>query len=90
MTTLIHFSPASTANFQFNPVLDGQTYTVICTYNNYSPRFYFNVYDNNGNLIVSRPIIASPDNYNIDLVKGFFTTSSMIFRASSQNFEINP
>jgi hypothetical protein len=88
MTTLINFNPASTANFQFNPVLDGITYTAICTYNLYAPRYYVNIYDNNGTLIVTRPIIASPDNYDIDIVEGYFTTSKLIYRTSSRNFEI--
>jgi hypothetical protein len=88
MTTLINFDPASTANFQFNPVLDGITYTAICTYNLYAPRYYVNIYDNNGTLIVTRPIIASPDNYDIDIVEGYFTTSKLIYRTSSRNFEV--
>ena len=88
MTTIINFAPAPTANFQFNPVLDGISYTAICTYNNYSPRYYINLYDNNGSLIVSRPIIASPPNYDIDLVQGYFTSSKLIYRASSRNFEV--
>lgn len=87
-TTLVNFNPSTNANFQFNPTLDGITYVAICTFNLYGQRYYINIYDNYGNLIMVRPIIASPDNYDINIVKGFFTTSTMVFRASSQNFEI--
>jgi len=90
MTTIINFDPAPTANFQFTPVLDGIPYIAICTYNNYSPRYYINIYDNNGTLIMSRPIIGSPNNYDINLVEGYFTTSKLVYRTSSRNFEITP
>ena len=90
MATITNFAPSSTGNFQFNPVLDGLTYVAICTYNNYSKRYFINIYDNYGNLIVSRPIIASPPDYPIDLVKGYFTTSSLVFEDFSQNFIVTP
>ena len=90
MTTIINFEPAADFNFQFNPVLDGLTYIAICPYNNYAPRYYINIFDNNGTLIVSRPIIGSPDHYDINLVAGYFTTSTLVYRASSRNFEITP
>lgn len=90
MTTFIQFDPASTANFQFNPVLDGITYVAICTYNSYGQRYYFSIYDNNGALIVSRPIIASPPDYAINLVFGYFKTSTLVYRYNSRVFEITP
>ena len=90
MTTLINFEPAPDSNFQFNPVLDGSTYVAICPYNNYSPRYYVNIFNNNGTLILSRPIIGSPDNYDINIIEGYFTTSKLIYRTSSRNFEITP
>jgi hypothetical protein len=88
--TIIQFQPASTANFQFNPVLDGITYVAICTYNNYSPRYYINIYDTNNLLILTRPIIASPDDYDINIVQGYFKTSKLIYRTSSRSFIITP
>ena len=90
MTTLVQFKPSNFANFQFNPVLDGISYTAICTWNIYAPRYYINIYDNNGTLIVTNPIVASPDNFDIDLVFGYFKQSTLVYRASSNNFEISP
>jgi len=88
--TVIPFQPSSTANFQFNPVLDGITYVAICTYNNYSPRYYINIYDTNNVLILSRPIIASPDYYDINIVQGYFKTSKLVYRASNRSFIVTP
>jgi len=90
MTTLIRFNPTPFANFQFNPTLDGVNYVGICTWNLYGQRYYVNIYDNNSNLIFSRPLTASPDNYDINLAFGYFQTSTLVYRASSNNIEINP
>jgi hypothetical protein len=90
MPTIINFAPASTANFQFSVVLDGLSYTAICTYNNYSQRYYINIYDNYNILILSRPIIASPPDYGINLAQGYFNTSTLVFEDKSQNFVVTP
>lgn len=90
MTTLIQFNPVEGSNFQFNCTLDGQPYTAIITWNFYSPRYYINIYDTGGNLIVINPLTGSPDNFDIDLIFGYFTTSTLVYRVSSNNFEINP
>lgn len=87
MTTLIPFTPAPNANFQFQCTLDGAPYNVICTFNPYGQRYYVSVYDLSGARIFTRPLIASPSFYNVSLTLGFFDTS-VIFRESSQTFEI--
>lgn len=87
MAQIIPFAPSDSANFQFQPTLDGVQYNCICTFNAYAQRYYFSVYDLSGALIVTRPVIASPTFYNIDLLGGYFDTT-MIFRDSSQSFEI--
>jgi len=90
MTTLVQFNPSPYANFQFNPTLDGINYTALCTWNLYSSRYYISIYDNNGTLVVTNPLIASPDNFDINLVFGYFQTSKLVYRASSNNFEVTP
>lgn len=90
MTTFTDFSPSVAGPFQFEPELDGQTYSVIVTWNVYSQRWYVNIYDLSGNLIVSIPNIGSPLNHDINLVAGYFTTSTLIFRQANQQFEVNP
>jgi len=88
MTTFISFNPSPSANFQFSPVLDNINYNAICTFNVYGQRYYIQIYDLTGNLVLSRPLIASPDDYNINLVIGYFTTSTLVYRASSGNIEV--
>jgi hypothetical protein len=88
--TIVPFNPIPSSNFQFNCTLDGQPYTAIITWNYYSPRYYINIYDTAGNLIVSNPMVGSPDNFDINLVYGYFQTSNLIYRVTSNVFEINP
>lgn len=90
MTTFVQFDPTPFANFQFNPTLDGTDYVAICTWNIYGERYYLNIYNNNGTLIVTNPLVASPDDFDIDLVYGYFTTSKIVYRNSSNNIEIIP
>lgn len=88
--TVIPFAPSALANFETQVTLDGNLYTLICTFNAYGQRYYFSLYDLNQSLVLSRPIVASPDDFDIDLIRYFFTTSTMVFRGSSQSFEITP
>lgn len=87
MTTLIPFNPAPNANFQFQCTLDGAPYNVICKFNAYGQRYYVYVYDLNGTLVFSRPLIASPSFFNVSLTLGYFDTT-MIYRETSASFEI--
>ena len=87
--TITVFNPNPNANFTFKPTLDGVTYTAICTWNLYGQRYYISIYDNVGTLMVSRPIIGSPDDYDINIIKGFFT-SSLVYRVSSNSFIVTP
>ena len=90
MTTFTTFTPSTVAPFQFNPVLDGTTYIATCTWNVYGNRYYINIYTQTRNLIMSRPIIGSPNNYNINLLFGYFKTSTLVYRNSSNQFEVTP
>ena len=90
MTTIVQFNPSSTANFQFNPTLDGVNYIAVCTWNSYAPRYYISIYDTARTLIMIRPIIGSPNDYDINLLFGYFTTSKLVFRVSSNQFEVTP
>ena len=88
MTTYVAFAPQPTANFQFQPVLDnGVTYNAVCTFNAYGLRYYLNIYTQQGVLVLSVPMVQSPDNGDISLTKGFFDTP-IVYRQSSQNLEI--
>lgn len=90
MATVVPFKPSSTANFQFNLTLDGNSYTAICTWYAYGARYYISIYDTFNTLIVMCPIVGSPDGYDINLVFGYFQTSTLVYRVSTQSFEISP
>jgi hypothetical protein len=90
MTTYTQFVPQPNTLFQFQPTLDGQQYTVVVTWSLYGQRWYFNLLTLQRQLVLSAALVGSPDNYDIDLVWGYFTTSRMIFRASTQQFEVSP
>ena len=90
MTTLTYFNPQPTQNFSFSPTLDGVNYVAVCTFNIYGQRYYISIYDTSRNLIMIRPITGSPDNFDINLAFGYFTTSTLVFRVSPGNFEVTP
>ncbi len=89
MTTLVLFTPSTTSPFTFQPTLDGTNYTAAVTWNLSGQRWYFNLYTLAGDLVVALPLIGSPPDHDVDLVGGYFT-STVVFRQSSQQFEIDP
>lgn len=90
MASLYQFTPATNQNYSFQPTFDGQQYTVLVTWSLFGQRWVINVYDLQGNLVVERPLRSSPNNYDINLIAGYFTTSTLVYRAGTNNFEVNP
>ena len=87
MTVFTDFTPTSQQIFQFQPTLDGAIYTVRTPWSLFGRRFYFEVYDLSGARLLTKPLIGSPNGYDINLLFGYFT-SVMVFRAPSQQFEV--
>jgi hypothetical protein len=90
MTTITPFTPTTAGPFQFGAVLDGANYTCTVTWNMWRQGWYLNVYDTSGNPIVARALIASPDNYPINLLFGYFQSSIMSFDDATQSFVVTP
>jgi hypothetical protein len=90
VTTLVPFVPPPTTLFSFSATLDGASYTVTVAWNVTGQRWYVNVTDTTGNLVVSIPLIGSPPDHDISLVAGYFQTSTLVFRQETQTFEISP
>ena len=86
-TTFILFKPSSLNPFQFQATLDGSIYTVVVTWNLFGQRYYISIYNLNGVLIVSLPMVSSPPSYNISLTKGYFTTQ-LVWRGVNGQFEV--
>lgn len=59
--TTFPFTPSPLQNQTFNPTLGGQTYTAVVTWNLFGQRWYLNLNDSNGNLIISTALVASQD-----------------------------
>lgn len=88
--TLTQFTPTIDTNFSFLPTLDGQQYNVVVTWNLFGQRWVVNVYTLSGTLVLQKPLRGSPPDYPINLVTGYFVTSSLVYRPSSNNFEVTP
>lgn len=85
--TITLFQPSANAVFQFQATLDGAQYTVRCPFNAYGQRYYVEIRDQSQTTVLERPMIASPPDADISLTAGYFTTP-MVFRESSQSFEV--
>lgn len=59
MTTYVDFVPSTSEAFQFQATFDSAQYNVIVTWNEFGERYYINVYDLAGNLVLSRGLIGS-------------------------------
>jgi len=90
MTTLTQFTPTINENFAFLPTLDGQQYSAVVTWRLFGRRWILNVYTLQNELIVSKPLTGSPPEYDINLMQGYFTTSTLVYRVSTNNFEVTP
>lgn len=91
MTTVTPFAPTANGPFQFQATLDTVVYNITVTWNVYGQRWYVNITDQGGNLIVCLPLIGSvpsPDP-GISLTAGYFT-STLVFRQALQQFEVSP
>lgn len=60
MTSYYDFTPSTTALFQFQPTLDGKTYSIIIPWALFGRRYYVNCYALDGSLVFSVPLAGSP------------------------------
>lgn len=88
--TIIPFNLPVTGNFQFSPVLGGVTYIATVTWNLYGQRYYIQIATTTGNVIMYRPVVGSPPEYDINLAAGYFKTSTLVFRTYTNSFEVAP
>lgn len=91
MTTYTRFTPSTTSSppFQFTAELDGDDYIISVSWNVYGQRWYITCTDVNGNIVRTEPLIESPDSSDIYLLPGLFTSSTILYRDSSGNFEVS-
>lgn len=91
MTTFIAFQPQASTSppFQTAVTLDGATYALSCTWN-LMGRWYFTLATQSGIPVYTAGLIGSPLNGDILLAPGIFQTSTILYRESTGNFEVNP
>jgi hypothetical protein len=58
---LFPFSPSALQNVTFQPVLGQATYSAVVTWNVFGQRWYLNLSDSNGNLVISTAVVSSQD-----------------------------
>jgi len=86
------FSPTANAVFGFQAILDGTTYTVTVPWNVSRQDWYILIKNASGTVVVSNPRVGSPDppEFGVNLVGGYFTTSTMYYYPSSGVFVVAP
>ena len=92
MTTLIAFQPNNQQAPPFSAVftMDGIVYNGSATWNVYGQRWYFTLKDQAENVIWNGPLVGSPLTSSIELAPGIFTSSTLIYREDTGQFEQTP
>jgi len=92
MTTIIAFEPNNNAAPPFSAIftLDGQGYNGAVTWNLAGQRWYLTISDQSGATIWSGAMVGSPLTSNIYLAPNIFTSSTLLFREDTNQFEQNP
>ncbi len=90
--TLIAFVPNNQLAPPFSTVftLDGATYNAAVTWNVYGQRWYLTLTDQSGNVTCNGALVGSPISGNIYLAPGIFSTSTLLYREATGNFEVTP
>lgn len=87
VSAIVPFVPSATSPFQFQATLDGATYNVVVTWNVFGQRYYVNVYDQGGALVICMAMVGSPLDYDISLVPPTFS-NKLVWRPASNQFEV--
>ncbi|ENC7539748.1 hypothetical protein ABK178_004278 [Salmonella enterica subsp. enterica serovar Brandenburg] len=88
MTTLIPFKPDGRGPFQFTARIGEYEIFARVPFNLYANRYYLELKDSSGEVLVYTPLIASPDGYDINLALPF-ALGKLIFRESTNQFEVS-
>jgi len=90
MATMVPFVPTPQGPFSFSATLDGSNYQINILWLAFGRRWYIQCLAPGNVLIFYKALIGSPDTGDINILGGYFIASTMVFRVSSQTFEINP
>lgn len=87
MAEIINFNPSRKSNFQFLATLDDENYNCVINWNLFGQRYYLNIFTLRNERILTIPLIASPNESNISLTAGYFTTS-IVYRGPTNQIEV--
>lgn len=90
MPTFIPFVPAPNGPFVFQATFDGTGYQVVVPWSVFGRRWYVRCVGENNELVFNLPLIGSPDSGDINLLGGYFIFNTLVFRVSTQVFEVGP
>jgi len=88
--TVVNFVQPPSAAFSFQATLDGNAYTVSVPWNLYGQRYYVLVSTLSGTLVVALPRISGTTANPLNLVAGYFTTSTLWWNDQNQQFTVTP
>lgn len=86
-TSVYPFTPSVNSVFQFQPTLDGNVYLVQVKWNLFGQRYYIYIYELGGTLVVTMPLVGSPNGYDISMTGGYFATK-LVYRQRARQFEV--
>lgn len=90
--TTIAFTPSPLATPPFSTIvtLDGGAYLLSVLWNLAGQRWYISLADQNGTIVLNRPLTGSPTGSDINMTFGVFVTSTLVYRTDTGNFEVGP
>lgn len=88
MVTTVAFKPNGNTPFTFRALVGGTELFASVPYNLYASRYYLKLTDNSGSVKVYVPLIASPDDDDINLALPY-APGMLVYRASSAQFEMS-
>ena len=91
-STVTTFAPTTLKIFSFQATFDGAQYDVLIPWNVSRQGWYYNILDQANNLVVASALVGSPPTpqRGVNLVGGYFKTSSLYYYAASQQFIVMP
>lgn len=84
----IPFRPDGLAPFSFQATVGGVMLFCTVPFSIYANRYYLKINDSAGSTVAYIPLIASPDNFDINLALSY-APGMLIYRGSSRQFEVS-
>ncbi|UGC97730.1 hypothetical protein PQD17_gp17 [Pantoea phage PdC23] len=82
------FTGNETKAITFTPTLDGTVYNASVTWNIAAQRWYITITSGDGTRLITRPMVESPADRDINLLFGVFT-STLVWREINGVIEVN-